>query len=146
MKRILGVDFGSARTGVAASDELQMLAFPVETIATQNPVQVARRISEIAREKEAGTIVVGVPRHMNGELGTSATAAMELAEKIRDFTTCDVVTWDERLSTVAAARALRETGKSTRQTRGIVDQVAAQMILQGYLDRAAAKQFEPSAE
>ena len=71
---------------------------------------------------------------MNGSVGASANEASAFAEKLRATVPCEVCTWDERLSTVAAHRALREAGKSSRQTRGYVDQVAAQMLLQGYLD------------
>ncbi len=137
MKRVLGIDFGHARIGVAASDELQMLAFPVETIANKNTGAVVQRIAQIAKEKDAETIVVGLPRHMNGELGESAAAALELVEKLKTATTCTLLTWDERLTTVAATRALRESGRSARNSRGVVDQVAAQVILQGFLDRMA---------
>ena len=83
-------------------------------------------------------VVVGLPRQMNGALGPAAENAQHFIEKLRPLISCEVVTWDERLSTVAAERALREAGKKTRETRGIRDQVAAQIILQGYLDRLNA--------
>ena len=132
-QRILGVDFGRARIGVAVSDELGMLAHPVETVPATNGNPVTR-IAEIAREKNAGCIVVGIPRHMNGDMGASAEEALAFAEKLRRAADCTVVTQDERLSTVAANRALQSSGQKTRHTRAIVDQVAAQMILQTYLD------------
>jgi putative Holliday junction resolvase len=131
-RRILGVDFGRARIGVAVSDELGMLAHPVETIpASRN---AARRVAEIVSEKNAERVVIGLPRHMNGSAGESAGEALAFAEKLRGLVSCEVVTWDERLTTVAANRALREGGQKTRNSRSFVDQVAAQMILQGYLD------------
>jgi putative Holliday junction resolvase len=132
-QRILGVDFGHARIGVAVSDELGLLAHPVETIATAkgNP---AARVVEIAKEKNVAQIVVGVPRHMSGDVGESAADALAFVKQLQQLAACPVVTQDERLSTVAANRALRESGQKTRNTRGIVDQVAAQMILQTYLD------------
>jgi putative Holliday junction resolvase len=132
MKPILGIDFGRARIGVAISDELQLLAHPLETIdATKNAIE---RIAAIVRERKIDNVVVGIPRRMSGEIGQAATEALKFVEKLRAVLPCEVVTWDERLSTVAANRALREAGKKTRTTRGYVDQVAAQMILQGYLD------------
>jgi putative holliday junction resolvase len=132
MKPILAIDFGRARIGVAISDELQLLAHPLETIpATSDAVA---RIANVVRERKIDTVVVGMPRRMSGEIGTAATEALEFVEKLRVVLSCEVVTWDERLSTVAANRALREAGKKTRTTRDYVDQVAAQMILQGYLD------------
>jgi putative Holliday junction resolvase len=137
MNRILGLDFGRARIGVAISDELQMLAHPLETIpANEEP---ALRVAEIVREKQVDHVVAGIPRQMNGQIGTAATEVLEFVEKLRAILSCPVVTWDERLTTVAAHRALRDAGKKTRDTRGYVDQVAAQMILQTYLDRRAAQ-------
>ena len=135
MNRILALDFGRARIGVAISDELQLLAHPLETIpANQQPES---RIAKIVHEKNVDHVVAGVPRQMNGQIGTAATEVLQFVEKLRTILPCPVVTWDERLTTVAAHRALRDAGKKTRHTRGYVDQVAAQMILQSYLDRQA---------
>ena len=133
MKPILGIDFGRARIGVAISDELVLLAHPVETIAAN--ARAAKRIAEIVAERNVDHVVVGIPHQMSGETGQAATEALHFVEKLRAILPCKVMTWDERLTTVAANRALREAGKKTRATRGYVDQVAAQMILQGYLDR-----------
>ena len=83
-------------------------------------------------------VLVGVPRQMNGQIGTAANEVLQFVERLRGILPCPVVTWDERLTTAAAHRALRDAGKKTQLTRGYVDQVAAQMILQGYLDRRAA--------
>jgi len=135
-RRILGIDLGRARIGVAVSDELGMLAHPVETIPAST--DAARRIAEIVREKDAERVVVGLPRHMNGTVGTGATEALAFARKLQTLLSCEVVTWDERLTTTAANRALRESGRKTRDSRGVVDQIAAQMILQGYLDSLPA--------
>src|SRR5262245_57739736 len=132
MNPILALDFGRARIGVAISDELQLLAHPLETIpASQQP---EARVAEIVREKEVDHVVTGVPRQMDGQIGSAATDALQFVEKLRAIPPCPVVTWDERLTTAAAHRALRDAGKKTRQTRSYVDQVAAQMILQSYLD------------
>jgi putative pre-16S rRNA nuclease len=135
MKPILALDFGRVRIGVAISDELQLLAHPLETIATEERPE--SRIATIVRDKNVDHVVAGVPRQMNGQLGTAANEVLQFVEKLRALLPCPVVTWDERLTTVAAHRALRDAGKKTRQTRGYVDQVAAQMILQSYLDRRA---------
>ena len=137
VNRILGLDFGRARIGVAISDELQMLAHPLETIPAHE--EPASRVAEIVREKQVDHVVAGIPRQMNGQIGTAATEVLKFVEKLRAILPCPVVTWDERLTTVAAHRALRDAGKKTRDTRGYVDQVAAQMILQSYLDRRAAQ-------
>jgi putative Holliday junction resolvase len=133
MNPILALDLGRARIGVAISDELQLLAHPLETIPAGD--QAIPRLAHMIREKKVDHVVVGIPRQMNGQIGTAASEALRFVEKLRAILPCPVVTWDERLTTVAAHRALRDAGKRTRDTRGYVDQVAAQMILQGYLDR-----------
>ena len=135
MNRILALDFGRARIGVAISDELQLLAHPLETIPTRERPE--SRIAKIVHDKKVDHVVIGIPRRMNGEIGTAATEVLDFVEKLRALLPCPIVTWDERLTTVAANRALRDAGKKTRQTRGYVDQVAAQIILQSYLDRRA---------
>jgi putative Holliday junction resolvase len=135
-RRILGLDFGRARIGVAVSDELGFLAHPVETIPAGSGA--ARRVSEIALEKNVERVVVGLPRHMNGSVGESAAEALAFANELRTLVRCEVITWDERLSTIAANRALRDSGRKTRHSRQFVDQVAAQMILQSYLDSLSA--------
>jgi putative holliday junction resolvase len=133
MNPILALDLGRARIGVAISDELQLLAHPLETIPADN--QATPRLAQIIRDKKVDHVVVGIPRQMNGQIGTAATEALRFVEKLRAILPCPVATWDERLTTVAAHRALRDAGKKRRDTRAYVDQVAAQMILQGYLDR-----------
>jgi putative Holliday junction resolvase len=134
VKRVLGVDFGQARIGVAVSDELGMLAHPLETIPAARLEAAVKRIAELAREKDVSQVVIGLPRHMNGDIGTAAADVKAFAEKLQPLLNCPIVMWDERLSTTAAHRALRDAGQKTRRTRGVIDQVAAQMILQGYLD------------
>ena len=137
MNPILALDFGRVRIGAAISDELQLLAHPLETIPANE--QAPLRIAEIVREKKVDHVVAGVPRQLNGQIGAAAIEVLQFVEKLRAILPCPVITWDERLTTVAAHRALRDAGKNTRQTRGYVDQVAAQMILQNYLDWRAAK-------
>jgi putative pre-16S rRNA nuclease len=137
MNPILALDLGRARIGVAISDELQLLAHPLETLPADN--QATSRLTQIIREKKVDHVVVGIPRQMNGQIGPAATEALRFVEKLQAILPCPVVTWDERLTTVAAHRVLRDAGKKTRDTRGYVDQVAAQMILQGYLDRRQAE-------
>jgi putative Holliday junction resolvase len=137
MSPILALDFGRVRIGAAISDELQWLAHPLETIPANE--RAPWRIAEIVRDKKVDHVVAGVPRQMNGQIGTAATEVLQFVEKLRAILPCPVITWDERLTTVAAHRALRDAGKKTRDTRSYVDQVAAQMILQSYLDRRAAQ-------
>src|SRR5207237_7989278 len=128
MNPILALDYGRARIGAAISDELQLLAHPLETIPANE--QAASRMAEIVREKKVDHVVVGIPRRMNGQIGTAATEVLQFVEKLRTILPCPVVTWDERLTTIAAHRALRDAGKKTRDTRSYIDQVAAQMVLQ----------------
>src|SRR5690348_6992160 len=115
MRPILGIDFGRARIGVAISDELRMLAHPLETISASE--QAVGRIAEIGRKKNVERIVIGVPRLMSGNYGSAAEQVLTFVEQVRKAVACDVVTWDERLTTVAAQRALRDAGKKTRDTR-----------------------------
>ena len=135
MNPILALDFGRVRIGVAISDQLQLLAHPLETIPANE--QTPLHIAQIVREKKVDHVVAGIPRQMTGQIGAAASDVLRFVEKLREVLPCPIVTWDERLTTVAAHRALRDAGKKTRQTRGYVDQVAAQMILQTYLDRRA---------
>jgi putative Holliday junction resolvase len=144
-RRILGIDFGRARIGIAVSDELGMLAHPVKTIPASR--DAAKQIAEVVREKDAERVVIGLPRHMNGSVGESAGEALAFAAELRKLLPCEVVTWDERLTTIAANRALRDGGRKTRDSKNIVDQVAAQMILQGYLDGLqSARDSSPGQE
>jgi len=135
MNPIVALDFGRARIGAAISDELQLLAHPLETIPADP--RALSRIAEIVQERKVDHVVAGLPKRMDGQMGTAATEVLEFVEKLRAILACPVVTWDERLTTAAAHRALRDAGKKTRQTRRYVDQVAAQMILQSYLDSRA---------
>ena len=144
-RRILGVDYGRARIGIAVSDELGLLAHPVKTIPASR--DAAKQIDEIVREKNVERVVIGLPRHMNGSVGEAAGEALAFAEKLRTLLPCEVVTWDERLTTIAANRALRDGGRKTRDSRNVVDQVAAQMILQGYLDgMQSARDRDPESK
>lgn len=137
MKRALGIDLGEARIGLAISDELRFLAHPLETIHVAKTPKPLERIAQLVRERDVDFVVVGLPRHMNGTLGTAAEEALRFVEKLKAKVSCPVETWDERLTTVAAQKAVQQSGKKMRESRGYLDQVAAQMILQGYLDRTA---------
>lgn len=136
MNRSLGIDLGDARVGVAVSDDLGMLAHPLETIQVKTG-RVMQRILEIAKEKETRTIVVGMPRNMDGTFGPAAVKAREFIEALKLETSCRVVPWDERLTTVSAQRSLHEAGKNARDQKAMIDQVAAQILLQSWLDSQA---------
>ena len=136
MTRILGIDVGEARIGLALSDELGMLAHPLETVHVKegNPL---KRVAEVVAREKIETVVIGLPRNMNGTYGPAAEKAREFAAKLQKFSPCMVKFWDERLTTVAAQKQLHETGKNVKNSRAVIDQVAAVLILQGYLDSQA---------
>lgn len=133
MARALGIDPGEARTGLAVSDELGFLAHPLATLDSKKRDLVGR-IREIAAEKGATTLVVGVPRNMDGSYGPSAELSRALIAELRATGDLEIVPWDERLTTVAAQRALRESGRKAKNQKGVIDQAAAQIILQSWLD------------
>ena len=135
MIRAVGIDFGDARVGVAVSDELGMLAHPLETINVRETDPVAR-VVQIVAEKSANIVIIGLPKNMDNTTGTAAEKARAFADKLRTAG-ITVRMWDERLSTVAAQRNLHEAGHNAKSSRAIIDQAAAQIILQGWLDSQA---------
>ena len=136
MNRAMGIDLGDARVGVAVSDDLGMLAHPMETIHVKSG-RVMQRILEIAEEKGTQTIVVGMPRNMDGTFGPAAQKGRECIEALKLEKACWVVPWYERLTTVSAQRSLHEAGKNARDQKAMIDQVAAQILLQSWLDSQA---------
>ena len=137
MNRALGIDHGDARIGVAISDELGMLAHPLETIHVKDtPDPIARIAAIVARDKIAH-IILGLPRNMDGSYGPAAEKVRAFDEKLKAACPCPVKLWDERLTSVAAQRALHEAGRKVKDSRDVIDQVAAQLILQGWLDSQA---------
>ena len=133
MSRVMALDLGSARTGVAVSDELGMLAQPWKTLPGGDSAFDA--VTSAIAEVRPSRVLVGLPRNMDGTYGPAADSARTFAEKLRAVADCPVDLWDERLTTVAAQRALRESGRKARDQRGVIDQVAAQILLQSWLDR-----------
>jgi len=136
MNRILGIDVGEARIGLAISDELGMMAHPLETVHVKEGGAMAR-VAETVKKREIATVVIGLPRNMNGTYGPAAEKVREFAKKLQELAPCTVKFWDERLTTVAAQRSLRDAGRDVKKSRPVIDQVAAQLILQGYLDSQA---------
>lgn len=143
--RRIGIDVGTVRIGVAASDPDGILATPVETV--QRAKQIPKgaiapeltRIADIVREYEAVEVIVGLPRTLRGENGSSAKLATVFAERLRRLIApVPVRLSDERLTTVSAARALRDSGVRARGQRRVIDQAAAVSILQGWLDERSA--------
>lgn len=132
--RILGLDHGDRRIGVAISDELGITAQPLLTIYRTNRRNDMRSLARIIRRHGCNTIVVGLPLHMSGDTGPRAVAAMEFASVLRAELKLPVVLWDERLSTAEAHRHLDAAGRPANTRKQVIDQVAAVLILQGYLD------------
>ena len=138
MKRVLGIDHGEARIGLALSDELGMLAHPLETVQVKEVKDVLGHILAVVDRETVGTVVIGLPRNMNGSYGPQAEKVREFARQLEGrMSGVPVRLWDERLTSVAAQRLLHEVGKDTRKGRAVIDQVAAHLILQGWLDSQA---------
>lgn len=135
--RILGIDYGDARIGVAISDELGMLAHPRETIVLKNVKDPAAHIAALQKKDNATRIILGLPRNMDGSEGASAEKVRAFAKKLEALVPCPVQLLDERMSTQAAQRSLHAAGRNAKNSRAVIDQVAAQHILQGYLDAQA---------
>jgi putative Holliday junction resolvase len=137
--RILGLDIGSKRIGVAVSDELGLTAQGLETLNRKNPDADLDRILELTKEYGIREIVVGMPFNMDGSEGPQAASVRELMERIASRTDLPVREWDERLTTVAAERTLLEADMSRAKRRKVIDKLAAVLILQGYLDRERSR-------
>ena len=137
--RILGLDYGSKTVGVAVSDPLGFTAQGVEIIRrkSENKMrQTLARIEELIAQYQVEEIVLGLPKNMNNTLGDRAEKSLELKEKLEKRTGLPVVMWDERLTTAEAERTLMETGVRRENRKQYLDQMAAVLILQGYLDRS----------
>lgn len=132
--KILAVDLGRVRTGVAVSDPTGLIATPVGTITQRNIEKLADQIAEIAKEQGATEIVVGHPRNMDGSRGESARLSESFAELLVAKTGLPVKLWDERLTTASAIGFLNETNIRGKKRKEVVDTVAATLILQDYLD------------
>ena len=131
---ILSVDYGDKRTGIAVCDKFEMLASPVCVITEWNVDTLANKIIDVANEKRAEEIVVGLPKNMDGSEGFRADACKELGEKLKNLTGIPVKFWDERLTTVSAHKILSENNVRGKKRKAVVDAVAADIILQDYID------------
>lgn len=135
--RIMGLDYGSKTVGVAISDPLGITAQGIETIERkmENKLrQTLARIHQLAEEYEVEKVVVGLPKHMNNDIGERAEKSLEFAEMVKKRTGLEVVMWDERLTTASAERTLIESNVRREDRKKYIDKIAAVFILQGYLD------------
>jgi putative Holliday junction resolvase len=134
---ICGLDLGTMTIGVAVSDSMRSVATPLETIKRKKFTLDAARLLEIAKARDLKGIVLGLPMNMDGSEGPRCQATRAFARNLERLTDLPIAFWDERLSTVAAERALLEADTSRKRRDEVIDHVAAGYILQGLLDRLA---------
>jgi putative holliday junction resolvase len=132
--RILSIDPGTVRVGLAVSDELGMLAHPLEVLAAEPEGKLIKRLQEVVADKGVTLVLIGVPRNMNGSYGPAAEQARAFVGKLRPQLPVPIKTWDERLTSVQAHRLLDQTGISQKARREKTDSMAAAVLLQSYLD------------
>ena len=135
--RILGLDMGERRIGVALSDPLGLTAQRLTMLERTESDQDIHALAALASEHGVESIVVGLPLTMQGTVGEQAQQVMNFVEALRQCVSCPVHLWDERLTTVQGTKALLETDTSRRKRKQLIDQIAAQLILQAYLDAHA---------
>lgn len=133
MKRIMGIDYGDARTGVALSDLLCSIVGSAQVVPSRNTQKAIADIVRIAKENEVGEIVVGLPRNMDGSEGSRAQLCREFADLLKEATGLPVAMWDERRTTVEAHNILSQHNYHGQKRKNTVDAVAASLILEGYL-------------
>ena len=132
--RILALDHGTKRIGVAISDELKMIAQPLEFILAEPFTDFLTRLKEITRSKKVEMILVGIPRNMNGSYGPAALKVQEFVAVLKETIGVPIQTWDERLTSMQANRFLIEADVRRSKRKEKVDQTAAAILLQSYLD------------
>lgn len=136
--RILGLDYGTKRIGIAVSDELKTIAQPLEFIPTEPFASALNRLKEILREKEVELILIGMPRNMDGSYGPAALKVQEFAAALKSALTVPMHFWDERLTSTQANRFLIDANVRRDQRKKKVDQTAAAILLQSYLDSVSS--------
>lgn len=134
MSRILALDPGAKRVGLALSDPTRTLARPLPFLDAMPFAKLAGKLKALIREEEIDLILIGLPRNMDGTYGPAAKKAQEFATRLREVILIPIHTVDERLTTVEASRRLHEAGRSAREQKGKIDSASAQVLLQSYLD------------
>ena len=137
--RILALDYGTKRIGVAVSDELKMIASPLEYIPAEPFADFLARLKDIVREKQVELIIIGMPRNMDGSYGPAALKVQEFVAVLKDAITIPIKTLDERLTTVQAQRFLIQGNVRREKRKEKVDKTAAAILLQSYLDGLAGQ-------
>jgi putative Holliday junction resolvase len=138
--RVLAIDHGTKRIGLAISDELGIVANPLELLSAEPFAQFLSRLKEIIVEKQVELVLLGMPRNMDGSYGPAALKVQEFAAVLRDSIVVPVETWDERLTSVQANRFLTQADVSRKARKDKVDKTAAAILLQSYLDNRNASQ------
>ena len=133
MKRIMGIDYGDARTGIAISDLLCSIVGSTTVIHSRKPEKTLAEIQKLVAEHDVGKIVMGLPKNMDGTEGPRAELCREFAEQVRQATGLEVALWDERRTTVEAHNILSDHNYHGKKRKNTVDAVAASLILEGYL-------------
>jgi putative Holliday junction resolvase len=134
MGRLLGIDYGERRIGTALSDPMRIIASPHDVVDARDRPHALKQLADLCQTQEVDEIIVGLPRNMDGSCGESAEKARQLADDLKECTGLPVRMWDERLSTVTAQQTLIEAGTRREKRKGLVDKLAAQVILQHYMD------------
>ena len=132
--KIMAVDYGDARTGLAVCDRTEFLASPIGTIEERNAQLLAMKVAHMAEQYEVGEIIVGLPLNMNGSKGPRAEKCQAFADLLSQLTEVPVNMWDERSTTVSAHNILNETNVRGKKRKAVVDTVAATVILEAYLE------------
>lgn len=133
--RIIGIDYGDARVGVAVSDPLGITAQGVGTVKNRGTEKLLSELSKIISEYSPEKIVIGMPKNMDGSLGFRAEATKEFAESLKTVFEGEIVFWDERLTTVGATRYLNETNTVKNARKNVIDTLSACLILEGYMQK-----------
>ena len=132
--RILAIDYGTKRMGIAISDELKLIAQPLEFIPAAPFADFLARLKELLHEKEVDLVVVGMPRNLDGSYGQAALTVQDFTTVLKGALAVPIQTWDERLTSAQANRFLLQGGARRKERRKKVDQTAAAILLQSYLD------------
>ncbi len=131
--RLLGIDYGDARVGIALSDPFGWTATPLPCLSGKNKKELLRQIDRLVREHGVEKIVLGFPKNMNGTVGPRGEMSRQLAEQLRELTGLEVVLWDERLTTVSAAQIMNQTNVRGQKRKQQIDSLSAVLILENYL-------------
>lgn len=144
--KIMSVDFGDTRTGIAVCDRTEFLASPVGTIVEKSINECVKKVAHLAAEYEVGMIIVGYPKNMNGSIGPRAKKCEQFANKLKVVCKLPVELWDERATTLEAAQYLNATDTRGKRRKEVIDTVAATIILESYLKFRENKKQETKSD